>query len=252
MISIPEHPNIICFKYLAVRDQAQNPFGLVMDLGYDTVRSLGQETEENLILCATHVASGMAHLHENKVCHRDLATRNLLWADEKREVCKVADFGLSLPFTAEEGHIFTQPDRLPIRWMAPEALSERRYSKATDVWSFGVVLWEMWSDSNQPYCGYSQQQVQEQVKTGKLVLSAPTKMPLVIQQVMRSCFQFDPKQRPSFVEIFDILSVFLEQTIASRPPSGRRTLVKAPTRTTLRRTQKVGETPDFVVDYPQF
>ena len=138
-------------------------------------------------------------------CTQDLAARNVMVDD--RETCKVADFGLlrEIPkddtiYQATTGHELPWP----IRWMAPESLENREFSPATDVWSFGVLLWEMYYPNQEPYVDLSNIQVLSKVLSG-FRLPIPIKYPSTVAKIMKACWQREPEKRPSFLLISQTL-----------------------------------------------
>lgn len=123
------------------------------------------------------------------------------------EVCKVSDFGLLREIPEDDSiYVADQPSPVPVRWMAPESLSSRHFSPASDVWSFGILQWELMNPSRKPY---------EEVKTNfecaikvtqgyRLVI--PEEYPESVQKIMKSCWNTEPTKRPSFFLISSILS----------------------------------------------
>jgi len=142
------------------------------------------------------IASGMLHLHREGLVHRDLATRNILLGSGNQ--VKITDFGLSRAAgTEHKGSNQTVSDTGPLKWMAPEAIKNREYSRMSDVWAFGVTLYEIVARS-EPYLGLDPVQAALQVTHAGLKLSIPSYTPLVISEVMRGSFETDPSRRPEF------------------------------------------------------
>jgi len=139
----------------------------------------------------------MIHLHKEGVIHRDLAARNILLTQTFE--AKVSDFGMSRIMKTIDSDS-TKSESGPLRWMAPEALNLRTYSKAGDVWSFGVLLWECMNEGEIPYAEHEIFQAAHLVANGSLRLSPPENNPNMAS-LMSSCLQTDPKNRPTFVEI---------------------------------------------------
>eukprot|EP01118_Nematostelium_gracile_P005329 TRINITY_DN1677_c0_g1_i1.p1 TRINITY_DN1677_c0_g1~~TRINITY_DN1677_c0_g1_i1.p1 ORF type:complete len:586 (+),score=131.95 TRINITY_DN1677_c0_g1_i1:44-1801(+) len=138
------------------------------------------------------IAAGMLHLHSEGVFHRDLAARNVLLTEGNQ--AKIADFGMS---RAGSGVSHTKANTGPIKWMAPESIRERVYSVYTDVWSFGVTIWEILC-RDEPYPDLDPVQVAIQVVNGDLRLSAPSYAPKFLGNLMEMCFFTVPNQRPDF------------------------------------------------------
>ncbi|XP_055973274.1 muscle, skeletal receptor tyrosine-protein kinase isoform X1 [Sorex fumeus] len=151
---------------------------------------------------ARQVAAGMAYLSERKFVHRDLATRNCLVGENM--VVKIADFGLSRNIYSADYYKANENDAIPIRWMPPESIFYNRYTTESDVWAYGVVLWEIFSYGLQPYYGMAHEEVIFYVRDGN-ILSCPENCPLELYNLMRLCWSKLPSDRPSFASIHRIL-----------------------------------------------
>ncbi|XP_047380932.1 muscle, skeletal receptor tyrosine-protein kinase isoform X3 [Sciurus carolinensis] len=160
-------------------------------------------------LCiARQVAAGMAYLSERKFVHRDLATRNCLVGENM--VVKIADFGLSRNIYSADYYKANENDAIPIRWMPPESIFYNRYTTESDVWAYGVVLWEIFSYGLQPYYGMAHEEVIYYVRDGN-ILSCPENCPLELYNLMRLCWSKLPADRPSFSSIHRILERMCER-----------------------------------------
>ncbi|XP_008580815.1 PREDICTED: muscle, skeletal receptor tyrosine-protein kinase isoform X2 [Galeopterus variegatus] len=160
-------------------------------------------------LCmARQVAAGMAYLSERKFVHRDLATRNCLVGENM--VVKIADFGLSRNIYSADYYKANENDAIPIRWMPPESIFYNRYTTESDVWAYGVVLWEIFSYGLQPYYGMAHEEVIYYVRDGN-ILSCPENCPLELYNLMRLCWSKLPADRPSFTSIHRILERMCER-----------------------------------------
>jgi len=164
--------------------------------------SIIKENLESLTLVrmAIDVCAGMVYLSESGFVHRDLAARNVLI--DKEMTCRIGDFGLSIDMaTVEEsdGGIYsgTEGARIPIRWTALEAVLYRQFSTASDVWSFGVLLWEIWTYAEMPYEGWNNKKVTHQVQAGYR-LPKPPGCPSDIYTCMLECWNKDARQRIPF------------------------------------------------------
>uniref|UniRef100_A0A673HUK0 Tyrosine-protein kinase n=1 Tax=Sinocyclocheilus rhinocerous TaxID=307959 RepID=A0A673HUK0_9TELE len=133
------------------------------------------------------VCEGMEHLESKKLLHRDLAGRNILVSEDT--VAKVSDFGL-----AKVSSTATDNSKLPVKWTAPEAL-KNTFSAQSDVWSYGVLLWEIFSYGRQPYPKIVE--VRERVDQGYR-MEPPDECPPDVYSIMTSCWETEPKRRPSF------------------------------------------------------
>uniref|UniRef100_A0A8C7DUU5 Tyrosine-protein kinase receptor n=1 Tax=Naja naja TaxID=35670 RepID=A0A8C7DUU5_NAJNA len=172
------------------------------------LRSLRPDTENNpvqnppplkkMIQMAGEIADGMAYLNANKFVHRDLAARNCMVAEDF--TVKIGDFGMTRDIYETDYYRKGGKGLLPVRWMSPESLKDGVFTTHSDVWSFGVVLWEIATLAEQPYQGMSNEQVLRFVMEGGL-LEKPDNCPDMLFELMRMCWQYNPKMRPSFLEI---------------------------------------------------
>ncbi|XP_071002465.1 ephrin type-A receptor 6-like, partial [Oncorhynchus clarkii lewisi] len=177
----------------------------------------GHFTVVQLVGMLHGVASGMTYLSDLGYVHRDLAARNIL-VDEGL-VCKVSDFGLSRVLEDHPEPAYnTMGDKIPVRWTAPEAITYRKFSSASDVWSFGIVMWEVMSYGERPYWEMSNQDVILSIEEGYR-LPVPMDCPGVLHQLMLHCWQKERGQRPHF----NSLVSFLDKLI--RNPTSLLTLV---------------------------
>lgn len=143
------------------------------------------------------VAAGMLYLEGKNCIHRDLAARNCLVGENN--TLKISDFGMS---RQEDGGVYSSSGlkQIPIKWTAPEALNYGRYSSESDVWSFGILLWETFSLGVCPYPGMTNQQAREQVERGYR-MSAPQNCPEEIFTIMMKCWDYKPENRPKFSDL---------------------------------------------------
>jgi len=156
-----------------------------------------KQTPELFVKISKGIAAGMVHLSEEKLVHRDLAARNILLTSSL--VPKVSDFGMSRFNATGDDSGKTGSLVGPLRWMSPESLSEGVYSEKTDVYSFGVLLWEIMTFGTQPYPEFIDPVVVgTRVAMGKLTLEAPKGAPASIADAMNSCIKYNPDERPVF------------------------------------------------------
>ncbi|KAK3510581.1 hypothetical protein QTP70_011379 [Hemibagrus guttatus] len=196
----------------------------------------GHFTVIQLVGMLRGIASGMMYLSDIGYVHRDLAARNILVDDNL--VCKVSDFGLSRVLEDDpEASYTTTGGKIPIRWTAPEAIQYRKFSSASDVWSYGIVMWEVMSYGERPYWEMSNQDVILSIEEGYR-LPAPMGCPVALHQLMVHCWQKERSRRPRF---HDILG-FLDKLI--RNPSSLLTLVED--------VHSLPESPEELPDYPLF
>ncbi|XP_057186906.1 insulin-like growth factor 1b receptor [Triplophysa rosa] len=151
-----------------------------------------------MIQMAGEIADGMSYLNSNKFVHRDLAARNCMVAEDF--TVKIGDFGMTRDIYETDYYRKGGKGLLPVRWMSPESLKDGVFTTMSDVWSFGVVLWEIATLAEQPYQGMSNEQVLRFVMEGGL-LDKPDNCPDMVFELMRMCWQYNPKMRPSFLEI---------------------------------------------------
>ncbi|KAG5198046.1 hypothetical protein MJG53_012665 [Ovis ammon polii x Ovis aries] len=199
------HPNIV--RLIGVCTQKQ-PIYIVMELvqGGDFLTFLRTEGArlrvKTLLQMVGDAAAGMEYL-ESKCCiHRDLAARNCLVTE--KNVLKISDFGMS---REEADGIYAASGGLrqvPVKWTAPEALNYGRYSSESDVWSFGILLWETFSLGASPYPNLSNQQTREFVENGGR-LPCPELCPDAVFRLMEQCWAYEPGQRPTFSVIYQEL-----------------------------------------------
>nr|XP_008527130.1 PREDICTED: tyrosine-protein kinase Fer [Equus przewalskii]XP_008527131.1 PREDICTED: tyrosine-protein kinase Fer [Equus przewalskii] len=201
-----DHPNIV--KLIGVCTQRQ-PIYIIMELvpGGDFLSFLRKKKDEiklkQLVKFALDAASGMSYLESKNCIHRDLAARNCLVGENN--VLKISDFGMS---RQEDGGVYSSSGlkQIPIKWTAPEALNYGRYSSESDVWSFGILLWETFSLGVCPYPGMTNQQAREQVERGYR-MSAPQHCPEDVFKIMMKCWDYKPENRPKFGELQKELTV---------------------------------------------
>jgi len=169
------------------------------------LRGEDEITFHHLFEFAIAIAAGMGYLHSLKIIHRDLAARNVLIKTGKSQneyIPKISDFGLS----RKTNYYYQTNNRLiPVRWTAPEALIWSKFSKETDVWSFGVVLFEIFSRGAVPYAGISNQKVLHKVTKQGYRLTPPREMPPAVATLMLECMAADATERPTFGMVSDKL-----------------------------------------------
>ncbi|XP_006033571.1 tyrosine-protein kinase Fes/Fps-like [Alligator sinensis] len=186
------HPNIVCVVGACAR---QPPVFIVMELvtGGDLLSFLRCEGcrlwVQDLLCFAIQAAAGMAYLASHHCVHRALAAHHCLLGEGN--MLKISNFGLSW----QEGN--GSGKHVPVKWTAPEALSEGRYSTESDTWSYGVLLWEIFSLGAAPYPGLSSKQVLSQTQRG-LRLRTPARCPAELCDLMLRCWEAQPSLRPSF------------------------------------------------------
>ncbi|GLD62043.1 vascular endothelial growth factor receptor 3, partial [Lates japonicus] len=165
-------------------------------------------TIEDLICYSFQVARGMDFLASRKCIHRDLAARNILLSENN--IVKICDFGLARDIYKDPDYVRKGNARLPLKWMAPESIFDKVYTSQSDVWSFGVLLWEIFSLGASPYPGVQiDEEFCKQLKDGVRMRAPETASP-EIYGIMLACWQGEPKERPTFPALVQILGDLLQ------------------------------------------
>ncbi|KAI6238965.1 Tyrosine-protein kinase [Aphelenchoides fujianensis] len=178
---------------------------------------------------------GLEHVHQRGILHRDIAARNCLYG---RKVVKLSDFGLSrqCPTYVMEGS-----EKAPLRWLAPEVFRSQVCSFASDVWAFGVLVWEIFTNGAEPYAGWTGNQIKEEVMNRKYRLMAPEWAPQVIKDLLLQCFLEDPEKRAPMSTV--VLMLQQARKGAETPPAQSQVQAATPPVISARTQPTVGPRP---------
>nr|XP_049610556.1 protein-tyrosine kinase 2-beta isoform X5 [Syngnathus scovelli] len=204
-----DHPHIVCLIGVINID----PVWIVMELcQYGELGKYLKEqkyilTTETLILYCLQICKALCYLEGLNMVHRDIAVRNILVASS--DCVKLGDFGLSR-YIDDQEYYKASVSRMPIKWMAPESINFRRFTIASDVWMFGVCVWEIFSMGQQPFFWLENGQVIIQLESGTR-LPKPLSCPPIVYSLLTSCWAYEPCLRPSFSQLMcslrDILKI---------------------------------------------
>ncbi|XP_028858458.1 tyrosine-protein kinase SRK2 [Denticeps clupeoides] len=173
----------------------------------------------NQVEMGAQVAAGMAYLELQNYIHRDLAARNVLVGENN--ICKVADFGLARVFKMDENvYEAREGTKFPVKWTAPEAISDSKFSIKSDVWSFGILLYEIMTFGQMPYPTFTNYQVVQKVPTGYR-MSCPASCPTVLYNIMLDCWKDKAAERPTFETLQWKLEDFFDLDVTSYDDASR-------------------------------
>ncbi|XP_010605903.1 tyrosine-protein kinase SYK isoform X1 [Fukomys damarensis] len=155
--------------------------------------------DKNIIELVHQVSMGMKYLEECNFVHRDLAARNVLLVTQ--HYAKISDFGLSKALGADENYYKAQTHgKWPVKWYAPECINYYRFSSKSDVWSFGVLMWEAFSYGQKPYRGMKGSEVTTMLEKGER-MGCPPGCPREMYDLMNLCWTYEVEKRPNFVAV---------------------------------------------------
>ncbi|XP_025030283.1 ephrin type-A receptor 7 isoform X2 [Python bivittatus] len=216
-----DHPNVVHLEGVVTRGK---PVMIVIEymengaLDAFLRKHDGQFTVIQLVGMLRGIAAGMRYLADMGYVHRDLAARNILV--NSNLVCKVSDFGLSRVIEDDPEAVYTTTGgKIPVRWTGPEAIQYRKFTSASDVWSYGIVMWEVMSYGERPYWDMSNQDVIKAIEEGYR-LPAPMDCPAGLHQLMLDCWQKDRAERPKFEQIVGILDKMIRNPNSLKTPLG--------------------------------
>ncbi|XP_044308173.1 ephrin type-A receptor 8, partial [Varanus komodoensis] len=222
-----DHPNVIHLEGVVTKSKLVMIVTEYMENGsLDSFlrKHDGHFTVLQLVVMLRGISAGMRYLADLGYVHRDLAARNILVNGNL--VCKVSDFGLSRILENNPDAAYTTTGgKIPVRWTAPEAITYRKFSSASDVWSYGIVMWEVLAYGERPYWNMTNRDVIQSVEEGYR-LPAPMGCPTALHQLMLDCWQKDRNERPRFPQIVSILDKLIRNpqslkctaTVNRKPP----------------------------------
>uniref|UniRef100_A0A8C7GD07 Tyrosine-protein kinase n=1 Tax=Oncorhynchus kisutch TaxID=8019 RepID=A0A8C7GD07_ONCKI len=210
-----KHPNLVQLLGVCTREP---PFYIITEFMthgnlLDYLRECNREEVNAVVLLymATQISSAMEYLERKNFIHRDLAARNCLVGEN--HLVKVADFGLSRLMTGDT-YTAHAGAKFPIKWTAPESLAYNKFSIKSDVWAFGVLLWEIATYGMSPYPGIDLSQVYELLEKDYR-MDRPEGCPEKVYQLMRACWKWNPTERPSFAETHQAFETMFQESSIS-------------------------------------
>ncbi|KAK5900408.1 hypothetical protein CgunFtcFv8_025368 [Champsocephalus gunnari] len=212
-VCVESDPLIMVFEYMKHGDlnkflRSHGPDAVLMSDGQHSI--MVELTQSQMLHIAQQIAAGMVYLASQHFVHRDLATRNCLVGENL--LVKIGDFGMSRDVYSTDYYRVGGHTMLPIRWMPPESIMYRRFTTESDVWSLGVVLWEIFTYGKQPWYQLSNNEVIECITQGR-VLQRPRTCPKEVYDLMLGCWQREPYMRLNIKEIHAML-----QSLAKASP----------------------------------
>ncbi|KHN84525.1 putative tyrosine-protein kinase kin-31, partial [Toxocara canis] len=207
-----KHVNVVRIHGVAV---FKEPLMIVMERIYGgsiidvlTTTRVGQVTEDEKIgNMSLGAARGLEYVHSKDCIHRDIAARNVLYTDTR--IAKISDFGMS-----RKGEIYemarARNKKIPLKWTAPESMVALQYTKKTDVFSFSILLWEIFSDGGEPYQGMTSLEVKRMISCGER-MKAPEGCPADMYELMKRCWEQNPNKRITMTEVVKYIEGLLSQ-----------------------------------------
>lgn len=195
-----DHPHIV--KLIGICSAAR-PVWIIMELAkHGEMRAYLQNNKHRLdlttlIMYAFQLSTALSYLESKKFVHRDIAARNVLVS--AHDCVKLGDFGLSR-WVEEQSYYKASKGKLPIKWMAPESINFRRFTSASDVWMFGVCIWEILMYGIKPFQGVKNNDVIGKIENGER-LPLPSGCPPSLYNLMCVCWSYEPSKRPSFADL---------------------------------------------------
>jgi hypothetical protein len=186
LINLPPHPNIV--QVYGISIDGPQPALVVEYCSGGALKN--KNLQDQALRIVSKIVAGMLHLHRHNIVHGNLTARNILLTDNEEP--KLADYGLH-DFLVQRG-----PG--PLRWMAPESIRSREFTIKSDVWMFGITVWEIVTNQ-EPYEQIDELRISSMIRDSGLRPDLPEQCPKVLKEIMESCWELDPRDRPTFEEI---------------------------------------------------
>ncbi|CAH1776165.1 unnamed protein product [Owenia fusiformis] len=218
-----DHPNVLGLVGIAMNNTI--PFAVIPFMANGDLKSYVGDPDKkftfrDMLEICKQVAQGMEYLESRRFVHRDLAARNCMVSSKK--VVKIGDFGLSRDIYSDKYYVDETLSRpLPVRWMAPESLLDGKYSSMSDVWSFGVLMWEVHTRGGTPYADIDSYAIKYFITSGQR-LEKPPLTPDDVYAIMWYCWDKDSHSRPTFKDLVEMIGIILQEGSSGSGPSSVR------------------------------
>jgi len=204
-LTAKKHANLVMVYAICISKELPAIVMEYADLGtlLQVLRSSEKLELNNVDNLTIGIARGIQYLHKNDIIHRDIAARNILLKESG--VPMISDFGLSREVVQGEEYLSTGKDSLPLKWMAPEAIKLSHFTRATDIWSFGVTIWEIVTRGSEPHETIDVTEAKIQIRDYFLTPIIPSDVDPTMKVIMQQCWYKDPDMRPSPKDIMEMV-----------------------------------------------